>query len=271
MKLLLTLVLLTLVLLTVPLLASPPGWSPAELARAQPTEAVAGGGSSTLDDGLTAYWKLDEASGTRVDSGANGQDLTDNNSTGSATGKINLGGDFEFASLNYLSHADSATLSLGADTDFTFSCWVNLESKPAFSGGIICKNGDAGDAAEYLLRWDAGDSFIFAVGTGSANQLVAASTLGAPSLATWYFIVCWHDSTANTVNIQVNNGTADNAAWSGGTVDGGNEYRIGAYSFNPGFAFDGIIDEVGFWKRVLTADERTELYNAGAGKTCCPF
>jgi len=30
---------------------------------------------------------------------------------------------------------------------------------------------------------------------------------------------------------------------------------------------DGRVDEVGFWKRVLTAQERTNLYNAGAGNT----
>ena len=29
--------------------------------------------------------------------------------------------------------------------------------------------------------------------------------------------------------------------------------------------WDGLIDEVGFWKRILTAQEKTNLYNAGAG------
>jgi len=29
--------------------------------------------------------------------------------------------------------------------------------------------------------------------------------------------------------------------------------------------FDGNIDEVGIWDRILTTDEITELYNAGAG------
>jgi hypothetical protein len=29
---------------------------------------------------------------------------------------------------------------------------------------------------------------------------------------------------------------------------------------------NGQIDEVAIWSRVLTSDERTELFNAGAGK-----
>jgi hypothetical protein len=42
--------------------------------------------------------------------------------------------------------------------------------------------------------------------------------------------------------------------------------RIGAFAY-AGIYTNGSIDEVGFWKRVLTADERTWLYNSGAGRT----
>ncbi len=42
---------------------------------------------AALTDNLSAYWKLDEASGTRVDS-AGSNDLTSNNSVGQAVGKL---------------------------------------------------------------------------------------------------------------------------------------------------------------------------------------
>ena len=32
--------------------------------------------------------------------------------------------------------------------------------------------------------------------------------------------------------------------------------------------WDGRIDEVGFWKRVLTARNRSQLYNNGFGSSC---
>ncbi len=41
----------------------------------------------------------------------------------------------------------------------------------------------------------------------------------------------------------------------------------GGGSNKDGGTWDGLIDEVGFWKgRVLSGAERTELYNAGAGR-----
>lgn len=40
---------------------------------------------SHITDNLQGYWKMDEASGTRTDSSANGNDLSDNNTVGSDT------------------------------------------------------------------------------------------------------------------------------------------------------------------------------------------
>lgn len=234
-------------------------------------EPAAGGGSSSLLTGLVAYWKLDEASGARSDS-VGGQTLTDNNTVTSAAGKVSNAGGFELDNTEYLSHADSATLSLGSDTDFTIACWVKLESKGAFDGGIVVKDNGGiahGLETEYGLAMNnaGSDRFRFAVGNNVTFAEVDANTLGSPSLATWYFIVAWHDSTANTINIQVNNGTADSAAWSGGTYDGTSDTWIGSEPASAARAFDGLIDEVGFWKRVLTAGERTTLYNSGNGTT----
>lgn len=231
--------------------------------------------SSTLNP-PDAYWKLDEASGTRVDSGANGQDLTDNNTVTSATGKISDAGDFEFANSEYLSRADSPTLSLGIDTDFTIACWVYAESYSAFNSGIFIKDlatQGASLTTEYGLVMDNSTTgyFRFGVGNGTTFQIVTASTMGFPSTATWYLIVAWHDSAADTISIQVNNGTVDSAAWAGGTQDAASAMNIGSMPANGALAWDGLIDETGFWKRVLTAGERTELYNSNNGKTCCPF
>jgi hypothetical protein len=77
--------------------------------------------------------------------------------------------------------------------------------------------------------------------------------------------VAWHDSVGNTINIQVNNGTADSAAHNLGVFYGTAPFAIGARDAAAADYWDGLIDEVGFWKRVLTADERTTLYNGGNG------
>lgn len=217
-----------------------------------------------LTDDLVSYWKLDEASGDAIDAHST-NDLTDTNTVGAATGKINNGRDFEQGSQEHFSRADNADLSLGADTDFTFAGWMNIEDK-TFNSTLVSKGEPTTTATlEYWLRYNSGnDRFSFSTGNSSADAIVSANNLGSPSTATWYFVVCWHDSGANKIFIQINNGTADEAAWSGGTWNGSGVFNLGG-QVGSGVKCDGIIDEVGFWKRVLTSDERTSLYNGGAG------
>jgi hypothetical protein len=78
-----------------------------------------------------------------------------------------------------------------------------------------------------------------------------------------------HDATGNTIGISVNAGTVNTTSFSGGIFDGTTAFLIGSRS--GATYMNGRIDEVGVWKKLLSASELTELYNSGAGKTCCPF
>lgn len=217
-----------------------------------------------LNASLISYWKLDEASGTRVDSEPTGtaQNLTDNGTVTSNPGKIGDAGQFTAANNEYLSRADSADLSTG-NIDFTIAAWVYMDSKPA-ECYVMGKY-----SSEYYLRYNtsADDRFRFVIG----GCVAVANNFGSPSTATWYLIIAWHDSVNDLCGISVNDGTANTTSDAGGTTDGTAAFNIGTILNNGSIDWNGRIDEVGFWKKVLTAGERTELYNAGAGKTCCPF
>lgn len=215
-----------------------------------------------LTDDLISYWKLDEASGNALD--AHGSNtLTDTNTVGAATGKISGGRDFESSASEYFTIADNASLSTG-DIDFTFSLWVNAESLAA-NADIISKDTATSPNREYIIGFaSATPRFRFILFDGASATILSANNLGAPSTGTWYFIVAWHDSVNNTMNIQVNNGAVDSVSHTTGTDDGAAPFRIGARGNTAEF-FDGIVDEVGFWKRVLTSDERASLYNSGNG------
>jgi hypothetical protein len=78
--------------------------------------------------------------------------------------------------------------------------------------------------------------------------------------------VAWHDAGADTINIQVNNGTVDSTT---GVFGNSETFIIGGEKVGAGadFEFDGLIDEAGIRNRVLTTAERTELYNSGSGRT----
>ncbi len=214
---------------------------------------------------LVAYWGLEEAGpGARADS-KGGNNLGDANSnTGSAAGKVGTAGSFVASNSCFLYTSDTADLSMG-DFDFSFAGWMNLSSKTDQRTMLAKGNGSN---VEYIVDYHSpSDAFRFymssAVGSANLDQ-ITATTFGSPSLSTWYYVVAWHDSVGNTINICVNNGTADSKGYAFGGYDGADDFHLGAF---VGEYMDGLLDEVGIWKKALTPTERTWLYNGGAGRS----
>jgi hypothetical protein len=209
-----------------------------------------------LTDNLISWWNLDEASGNALDSHST-NDLTDTNTVGSASGKVNGGRLFSSAATEYFTKADNAALSTG-DIDFTWAFWFKTSTIGALQG-IACKHNGWANTVDYACYINS-STLKFLVGNGSTFGEAASATL---SQDTWYFGVCWHDATANTLNVSIDNGTPASVSYSGGGIDSAGAFFLGNLS---GFGtMDGMIDSVGFWKRTLTSGERTTLYNSGSG------
>lgn len=221
--------------------------------------------ASSLLTSLIAYWKLDEASGTREDSHTNDLDLTDNNTVTQATGKVDNAGQFTAANTEYLSHTDDALLRTG-DIDFTFAGWVYFDSLVA-ARGILSKARPQNAGGEYEVFFNTGSSAIsWWVRKADNSALVTLDSSGTVfSTATWYWVEVYHDAASNVIGIRINNGTAAETAITGGVFSGTNAFHLGA--LNGAFTMSGRLDEWGFWKRRLTSDERAALYNSGNGKT----
>jgi hypothetical protein len=233
-----------------------------------PPATVVGIGNE-LATSLVAYWKLDETSGNRADS-AGANTLTDTNTVTYATGIISNAAKFTKANSEKLTINDNAALSMG-DIDFTISLWVYWAVEPSTTNtlqSLLCK-GEAWDIsrAYHIFYWNPanGDRIGFFVGNYTAGASLAAASLGAPAETTWYHVVAWHDSVANTINIQVNGGTVDSAGLTTGSCDDGDAFTLGCAGDK--YYAEAYIDEVAIWKRVLTAQERQALYAAGAGWT----
>lgn len=226
--------------------------------------------SSSLNENLISYWKLDETSGNRVDATGTGNTLTDNATVTSNPGIISNAGQFTAASSEYLSHADNASLSTG--TSYTICAWVYLDAKSGTTRPIVSKFLTTGNQREYYLEYsNTADRFRWFYSLdGTSTTSITADNFGSPSTATFYFIVIWYDDPTNTCGIQVNDGTANTISNATTNFEGTGAFEIGAISGLSLF-WNGRVDEVGFWKRVLTSSEKTALYNAGAGSTCCPF
>lgn len=219
---------------------------------------------SSLLSGIVAYWKLDESSGTRADSvGSNS--LTSVNNVAQATGIVGSAAQFTAASSQRLTRADNTDLSTG-NTDFTFAGWFYLDSLPAANAGLIEKD-DLASNREYDLVLNNVNQvtwFVFDSSSGNVNVI-----LGAPALTvgTWVHLICWYDTADKKVRIQKNNGSvsASSGALTNGPKDGAATFELGAR--NAASFYSGRIDEVGFWKRLLTTAEKTALYNGGSGLT----
>ena len=226
------------------------------VARSSPGFQLDSGGN--LLQNLVAYWRLEEASGSRVDATGRGNTLTSNSAVGVVAGRVNSGASFIASSGQYLSIADNADLSTG-NIDFTVAAWVYFDTV-ADNRGVVGKW--AAGANEYIIRVS-GVTIEFRVGDQAQVNGDAANG-GEVLTGTWYFVVAWHDAAADILRIQVNNGTPAGVSYTFGVADLGTDFRIG-YNQNDNVFMDGRIDEVGLWKRVLTTAERADLYYAGSG------
>nr|ABN71538.1 hypothetical cell surface receptor [uncultured bacterium] len=198
-------------------------------------------------DGLVSYWSFDSGWNDQV--GTN--HLTNVNGVTAVPGKLGNAGDFESSSSQYLSHADPTPLG---DEDFTYALWFKRES---FSQDVALIT----KAAYWLAINVAGQIYWYWPTSGS----VAQTGGDTGNTTNWIFAVAWHDAAANTLNLQINNGTVISGSTGGVTpLPLSGSVQIG-HLVSPSQYFDGLIDEVGLWRRVLTAQERTDLYNGGAG------
>lgn len=231
-----------------------------------------GGAASTLLTGITEVWHLDESSAgvgavTRAASiGAN--DLTDLNTTPSGTGKNNNGCDFERGNNEALNRASTTDIQLG-NIDFTYALWVRPES--ANTMYMLSKGTSTASAANYafLLFLNSTYKVTFTASNGITG-VNHASTESAIE-AQWNLVIIKHDATNDKIFIKINNGTIKEFAYAAGIADGSTlPFKVACAPATLGLVggspLDGVLDEIMFWKKVLTETEDAELWNGGTGK-----
>lgn len=236
---------------------------------------MGGGAGNGLLNALIAYWPGNEANGNALDLHTNALHLTDVNTVTSNPGLVYaLSRQYTAANSEYHTRpGDDALLSAG-DNDFTIASWVRFDSIGAFRS-IVSKYLGPGNY-EYYLILSSLNRFRFVTSHDGTNiSQVNANTFGAPIINTWYLAVAWHDSVANTINIQINNGAVDSLPHATGVFDGNTPFRLAQTA--GALYMDGRIGPTMFWKSagggggVLSVEQKTALYNAGAGLPYASF
>jgi trimeric autotransporter adhesin len=220
------------------------------------------GGSSTLLNNILAYYKLEEASGAANDE-VGSADLTNSGATQHASGHVNYAASFD-GSNDFMGSID-ATFEIQA---MSVSVWVNT-TQTGETSGIVDNYYWTSDgwSVEIGGEWDNNGTAVFHLNDG-ANELNLYKYPGGTSIrdGNWHLIVATFSGTS--ANLYVDNTLEATASWNHTiTYDAANRFTLGSRSAGGQLYFAGSIDEVGVWTRVLTSDERTELWNSGTGIT----
>jgi len=216
----------------------------------------------TRDDGLIAFWKMDETSGNRTDA-VGSIVLTDNNTVGYGTGKYTNAANFEYASAEYFSAADNATVSFGPTESFTVSFWYKAESRDGLLFVSKASNINA-------LEWAVGAglyNYTFSTGNNTYSRSTATSD-SSVGVGYWQFICSWYNASTDSIYIRVNNGKINRANATYGPTDGAADVLVGAWAGYTGYA-DGLMDCLSIYSRCpqLTGNYAMcdSLYNSGSG------
>lgn len=225
---------------------------------------------------LVAWYSLDETTtGNRADRTANALTLTANAAPDWISGQV--GAAAVFTGTESLTHADTALLNLSGK-DWTVAFWFQTTDLSA-SRFLL---GRAGNFPATSAEWE---WVVYHQASGPKLQLALGGVGGTHQLAGpaadaghWHLGVVWYDTVNHLLGMQVDNGTPVTESYSDTLVhNAANPFGLGG---NPATAAGsaawmhrGYMDEVLIWAStpggggVLTAGQRAELWNGGAGIT----
>lgn len=226
-------------------------------------------------DNRVSHWSLEEASGTRVDQEANGNDLTDVNTVGQATGIQGNAASFTAANNELLEilAGDQTGLSIAGDISISF--WFYCDSLPSSGAEMWVANKYKGSAPRtgygFGIRNVGGNIHLVARAATSNNQYAQIeSTSSGITTGTWYYATICIDVSANAAQFYLNgfdwgNPTFSNNNLNGGIAVGDNPLRIGGQPATTSETWDGELDEITITSDIITSGEHASLYNSGSG------
>lgn len=150
------------------------------------------------------------------------------------------------------------------DHSFSTSVWIKPESHNINMRIFSQRNSEDGNPTNTFnlqkdgrIWWNMRDNF----GRG-LTQLTSSMPL---SDGKWYHVVTTYNASIKEMKLYVNAGTPAVKTYAGGSWGSVNAQKIGSSPFSNPASFDGVIDELGVWDRVLSAEEVLSLWNGGLG------
>ena len=230
-----------------------PAWATSDRAyiKAVPPSGVSkitlSGGASTLLTGLRAGWKMDETSGTQVN------DVL-STYTGTTTATVNQPGKFGRAHSFNGSQIATFGLDVGdlGTSDFSYSCWIYVPVLQSAYNGFFEVQG----SASFYSCLDT-DNHIRSVITFDDATYINTTSNAAITAGEWVSIIMTYDRDGTSklyINGTLQTDQENVSAGAAVNIQTALPLRIGRGG-NSTWYFNGSIDDVYLWTKVLTQDE----------------
>jgi hypothetical protein len=222
--------------------------------------------TSAAGTGLVALWKLDETSGTTAaDSSGNALKGTLGNypasgwTTGKIAGALNFNGISNVVSVG----SPAALINL---TRYTIAAWIKPRSFGEAKLGRILNKRNSGISAGWSL-FLTGDGSAFLRQTFSVTEGAWCTPVNSVALGTWQHVAVAYDNSLATnrpafyVNGKLVTTTVRTAPSGSKSSDAASTLSIGNTA-GMDRTFDGALDDVRIYNRILTASEVSGLVTA---------
>lgn len=212
---------------------------------------------ASLTDDLVSYYKLNETSGNAVDSLGVKTGIS-SNITYNQDGILSKS--FNFNGTNSKVLIDNNVINWGTN-NFAVSFWFKLASNNNFVFLGSQNDGSKGFLIDYGPN--CGANKIGAIFVGSGGGICSSLAYDTD----WHHIIV--DGNASGKYLWIDGAFAGSITSTTGLINptGSPSVALGTRNTLNDFWFNGNLDEVGFWNRGLTQNERDLLYNSGSGLT----
>lgn len=163
---------------------------------------------------------------------------------------------------------ESSAVAVG-EFDFAWSAWAY---RAAGSNSRVIGSRQAGDDGGIDVGYDG--TYWFATAYGPTGFGLVYSAAGFSPLNAWRHVAFWRTVSPNRLYLQIDGRgttTSDdggpNVPMPGAIAAGASPLHVGNVGTWGSRYWDGRIDSLGFWRRVLAESERASLFNNGRGRT----
>ena len=232
---------------------------------------------SVSKSGCLEYYNFEQTSGslTNIATTANGF----NDGLGSSGDGTNVGATTAIAGkvgsyaweFDNTAHTTGDRVTLGGTSTIgtlstgTISAWIKNDAPSRAAQHMIFSASDSGDASSEF-GWGVLSDQLYLIARENGSLIVPHFYAGTINSGTWYHAVITFDSTGTEMFLDGQSvGTTSSVSPS--SVNNVDLITLGSNVDSSGaqWGFDGLIDEVSIWNRVLTDNEISVLYNSGTG------